>query len=196
MRVVGPVTVAVTPPSSVWTRALSATVLIMGGSTMAHSLAGGHVPGLAGLLILGVVVFGASVVVLGRHARRDLALPVALVLVGASQAALHGAFGLLGSMPPGHAGHAAHASGVADQAASAMTYEWSWQMLGAHLASSIITVAVWWLCDRAVRSVLVVLAMLGVVTPRRSSLAGPQVPAVLSLVHLVAAPRRGPPVAA
>ncbi len=78
-------------------------------------------------------------------------MPARLLLVGiaVAQAALHTSLTTLG-----HAEHAAHSGGVAAA--------WTWQMLAAHTAVTVLTAAVWWLCHRAAA---VVIAALTLVTP-------------------------------
>src|SRR5690349_16691210 len=82
-------------------RALAATVLVMSGAVVAHTWAGGHLPGLPALLVLSGVVLGAAALVLRGVVGLRLVLPV----VAVAQTGLHGMFGLLGA-PDAHAGHA------------------------------------------------------------------------------------------
>ena len=164
-------------PHAGW-RALAATVLIMAGSLGAHTWAGGHLPDGAGLVALSAVVFAASTLAMRGT------VPARLLLVGiaVAQAALHTSLTTLG-----HAEHAAHSGGVAAA--------WTWQMLAAHTAVTVLTAAVWWLCHRAAA---VVIAALTLVTPYAGGRRDPRARArdtapAIRLVHLSAAPRRGPP---
>ncbi len=118
-------------PHAGW-RALAATVLIMAGSLGAHTWAGGHLPDGAGLVGLSAVVFAASMVAM----RGTVSARLLLVVVALAQPALHTSFTTLG-----HAEHAAHSGDVAAA--------WTWQMLAAHTAVTLLTAAVWWLCSRA-----------------------------------------------
>ena len=168
-------------------RALAATVLVMAGAVLAHTWAGGHLPGLPALLLLAGVVLGAGVVAL----RGWVPLPLLLPLVAVAQTGLHGAFGLLGT-PAEHAGHAMTAGDPAQWPA-----QWSWQMLAAHAVGTLLTALAWWLCDRAVLAVLVRRALgPAYVVGRRTPRPARRTSVRTSLVPLVVAPRRGPPVAA
>lgn len=167
-----------------WARALAATVLVMSGATAAHTWAGGHLPGLPALLALAGVVLGGGLLFLSGLLGWRLLLPA----VAIAQTGLHGAFGVLGSS----AEHAAHA--VSIQGATAQS---SWQMLAAHATGTALTALVWWLCDRTVLAVLVALRLRpAYAASPRPLLASPERPVRVALVHLLAAPHRGPPVAA
>lgn len=168
-------------------RALAATILVMTGATAAHTWAGGHLPGLPALLALSGVLLGAGLLVLRGLVPSALLLPVVLV----AQTGLHGMFGLLAT-PAGHAaGHGAQVAAGADPAL------WSWSMLAAHAASTLLTAAAWWLCRRSVHTLVTVLALRPAYAGgRRDPLPARRAAApVRSLVHLLATPRRGPPVA-
>lgn len=169
-------------------RALAATVLIMVGATAAHSWAGGHLPGFPALVGLAGVVLGAGLLVLRGALGWQVLLPVVLV----AQTGLHGMFGLLGVSS---AEHASHASGAAMTGADPS--QWSWQMLVAHTISTLLTAAVWWLCQRAAYAVVAALdTWSAYLTGRRDRRLPGRTRAVPSaLVHLVGVPRRGPPAA-
>ena len=164
-------------------RAVAATALVMAGALLAHTWAGGHVPGLPALLLLAGVVLGAGVLVLRGAVRLSVLLPV----VALAQTGLHGMFGLLGD-PGDHMGHTMTGPDPA---------QWSWQMLAAHAVGTLLTALAWWLCDRAVLAVVTLLAL---ATPyaggRRDPRPSRRTVVRPSLVPLVVAPRRGPPVAA
>lgn len=166
-------------------RALAATVMVMSGAVVAHTWAGGHLPGLPALLALAGVVLGAGALVL----RGLVGVKVLLPVVAVAQTGLHGAFGLLA--PAQHTGHAPLSASAGDPA------QWSWQMLAAHAAGTVLTALAWWVCDRAV---IAVVTLRAVVTAhpggRRAPRSTGRTPVRPSLVHLVVAPRRGPPVAA
>ena len=163
-------------------RALAATVLVMTGALGAHTWAGGHLPSLPALLALGGVVLGGSLLALhGTVGPRLL-----LVAVAVAQTGLHGMFGLLAT-PSEHAMHTA--------ASGAEPVMWSWQMLAAHLVGTALTALVWWLCDRGVHAVLVALRLRPAYAARRRPLLdGTDARVRPSLVTLLVAPRRGPPV--
>lgn len=176
-------------PYAVW-RALAATVLVMVGAVSAHSWAGGGLPGLPGLLILAGVLFAGGLLSLKGELRPVVVAPV----VAVAQTGLHVSFGLLGTAPGGHAGHPAHVPPVGDGSDPVW---WSWQMVLAHLVSTMLTVAVWALCQRAA-SVLVsvvgehVHVAFRLPRARPTEASGP----VAASDWLVGAPRRGPPAAA
>ncbi len=160
-------------------RALAATVLVMSGATAAHTWAGGHVPAWPGLLLLGAVVLGSSRLVLGGRLSRRLLLPG----VVAAQACLHTTFVSLSD----HASHPA-AGGPSP---------WSGRMLLAHAAVAVLTLLVWRLCERAAVAVVRLLRLpTAYVVGRlgRPVATRPRLPAAAAAV-LLAAPRRGPPVA-
>ncbi len=97
-------------------------------------------------------------------------------------------FGLLGAPSAGHPGHAV---------TGADPTLWSWQMVVAHVVSTLLAVAVWWLCQRAAYAVVVALdTWLAYVSGRRDRRLTGRTRAVRpALVHLVGVPRRGPPAA-
>lgn len=164
-------------PHAGW-RALAATVLIMAGSLGAHTWAGGHLPDGAGLVGLSAVVFAASMVAM----RGTVSARLLLVVVALAQPALHTSFTTLG-----HAEHAAHSGDVAAA--------WTWQMLAAHTAVTLLTAAVWWLCSRAATVVIGALTLFTPYVGGRRDLrsAARDTARAIQLVHLSAAPRRGPP---
>ena len=168
-------------PYAGW-RALAATVLVMAGAVGAHTWAGGHLPDGSVVIALGAVVLGGSLLVL----RGTVSAAVLLPAVAAAQAGLHTSFAVSAT---DHAGHLDHAEASAT---------WSWQMLLAHAAVTALTAVVWHLCARAAVVVVTVLrvapAVLGGDPPPLPATRAPHVLTHLAL--LVAAPRRGPPVAA
>ena len=180
------VTVQLARAPHVLARALAATVLVMVGATAAHTWAGGHLPGVPALLALTGVVLGASALVLRGSVGWPILLPVVLV----AQTGLHGMFGLLGAPSTEHAGHLMNGPMT-----STDPTQWSWQMLVAHAVSTLLTVAVWWLCQRAAYVVVAALGTwLAYVAGRRDRRLTGRTRAVRpALVHLVGVPRRGPP---
>ena len=172
-------------PYAGW-RALAATVMVMSGAVVAHTWAGGHVPAWPGLALLGAVVLGSSRLVLGGLVPRHLLLPA----VVAAQACLHTSFVTL-SAPSGHDTHAVQA--VADSPSP-----WSGRMVMAHAAVTLLTLAVWWLCERAADAVVRLLALpRSYVAVRAGRRPAPTTGhSVASAAVLLSAPRRGPPVVA
>jgi hypothetical protein len=163
-------------------RAAGATVLIMGGTTLAHTWAGGALPAVPALMALAAAVYGIGLLVLRSTVRLSLVLPVMLV----AQTCLHGMFGLLGTA---HAGHA-------HLGEPAVVAQWGWQMLVAHAVGTILAALVWWLCQRAADLVVDLLRWNTAYLRGRRDV-GPTVPRkpfAVGLVCLVGAPRRGPPV--
>lgn len=163
-------------PYAAW-RALAATVLVMTGAVSAHTWAGGDLPTLPGILVMSAAVFTAGFLVLGRSTRLAAVLP----LVAAAQFGLHESFGLVG-------GHAAHQ-------ASTTSAGWTWQMVTAHLGVTLLTVVLWWACQRALVTVVSLRARpasyaVALRQPRSS-----RVRVLASRdAYLMVSPRRGPPV--
>jgi hypothetical protein len=174
------------PAPHVAARTSAATALVMAGATLAHTWAGGHLPEVPALLVLAGVVHGAGFLVLRWRVPVVLLVPFVLV----AQTGLHGMFGLLGPMDA-HAGHAQIA------AASLGGASFTWQMAVAHLVSTLLTVLVWALAQRAATVVLRALGWWLEYGAVRRDVAR-CLPAALgrtsSLDCLVWAPRRGPPV--
>lgn len=170
-------------PYAGW-RALAATVLVMSGALGAHTWAGGHVPDGSVPVALGALVLGASLLVLRGTARARHLLP----LLGLAQLGLHASFSTTLVSGAEHAGHAAHG-----EAAST----WTWQMLLAHTAVTLLTALVWHLCSRAGHVVLTLVQYAAAqVRPTARRIAATPVPPVRPLgVLLDVSPRRGPPVA-
>ena len=165
-------------PYAGW-RALAATVVVMAGAVGAHSWAGGHVPPVPGLVLLGTVVLGASWLVVRGAVTWKLLLPA----VAVGHAGVHTSLVAVS----GHAGHGGDLTG---------TTPWSARMLLAHAFVAALTAVVWRVCERAALTVLRVLDLRLPRAPWRAGwrpvlpddLGGP----VPGLLH--AAPRRGPPV--
>lgn len=160
-------------------RAVAATIVVVTGSLAAHTWAGGTVPTGPGLALVAAVVLAGGLLVFLREVPLWALLPV----VGVAQLGLHESFGLV-------ADHTHHATALAgpDQG-------WTWQMVAAHLFVTLLTAVLWWAGRRAasyavswcVRPALAVVAEL-----RRRR---PEVLVRVGLVHLLVAPRRGPPLA-
>ena len=109
----------------------------MAGATLAHTWAGGALPGLPALLALAGVVYAAGTLVLRWRVPVVLLTPFVLV----AQGGLHGMFGLLGT-GDAHAGHAG-------MAMTSAVEPFTWRMVLAHLLSTLLAVLVWWLSQRA-----------------------------------------------
>lgn len=159
-------------------RAAAATVLAVAGAAAAHTWAGGSVPTGPGLALVAAVVLAGSVLAF----RRDVPTRAMLPLVAASQLGVHESFGLV-------AGHD-HTTA----AATAAPDGWTWQMLAAHTFVTLLTAVLWWAGRRAASYAVTLRARAAL--PVAPHLPGPgDAPAVPSLVHLLVAPRRGPPLA-
>ena len=116
-------------------RALAATVVVVTGALSAHTWAGGTVPTVPGLALVAAVVLGGGLLVFTREVPAWTLLPV----VAGAQLGLHESFGLVAD----HAHHAtAHAAGSPDPG-------WTWQMVAAHLAVTLLTAVLWWAGRRA-----------------------------------------------
>jgi hypothetical protein len=157
---------------------VAATVLVMAGATCAHTWAGGHLPSGPGLLALGGLVLAASHLVLRGSVRPVVLLPA----VALAQAGLHTAFAA------GAGEHAAHAAATGQGI-------WTWQMLAAHTAVTLLTALVWQVCARAAHQVVTVLALaLTYAGGRRDrGLALSDLGVLLARLDLATAPGRGPP---
>jgi hypothetical protein len=172
------------PAPHVAARTAAATVLVMAGATLAHTWAGGALPGTPQLLALAGVVYGAGTLVLRWRVPALLLAPIVLL----AQSGLHVMFGSLATADS-HAGHAGMAT---TSAAQPLT----WRMVLAHLLSTLLAVLVWWLSQRAatllVRALEVWTAYAG---GRRDAIL--RLPAAgnrpAAMFCLVGAPRRGPP---
>jgi len=166
-------------------RTAAATVLVMAGATLAHTWAGGALPGTPQLLALAGLVHVAGTLVLRWRVPVVLLAPFVLV----AQAGLHGMFGLLAAGDP----HAGHAGMEMTSAGEPLTG----RMLLAHLLSTLLAVLVWWLSQRAATVLVRVLDWWSAYAGGRRD-ATLRVPVAKerpeALVCLVGAPRRGPPV--
>ena len=158
-------------------RALAATVVVVTGAVSAHTWAGGTVPTGPGLALVSAVVLAGGLLLFTRSVPQWALLPV----VGAAQLGLHESFGLV----PDHSHHAMAAPDPG----------WTWQMVAAHLFVTLLTALLWWAGRRAASYVVLLGSR---ATPPATC--GPRsrpadVCARSLLVHLLAAPRRGPPLA-
>jgi hypothetical protein len=180
----GPTIVQARAPYAV-ARALAATVVSVTGAAAAHTWAGGTVPTGPGLALVSAVVLAGGLLLFTRVVPMWALLPA----VGAAQLGLHESFGLVAA-DPGHHVHQAH---QAHQAMAAPDQGWTWQMVAAHLFVTALTALLWWAGHRAASYVVLLgtRAQAPVVVRRQSRPAG--VPGRSFLVHLLAAPRRGPP---
>lgn len=164
-------------------RTAAATALVMAEATLAHTWAGGALPGTPQLLALTGLMYGAATLVLRWRVPMLQLAP--FVLLG--QAGLHVLFG---SLPDPHAVHAG-------MAAASATQPLTGRMVLAHALGTLLAVLVWWLCQRAAT---VLVRALDVWSPylRGRRDAALRVPSnakrPATLVCLVGAPRRGPPV--
>jgi hypothetical protein len=172
------------PAPHVAARTAAATALAMAGATLAHTWAGGALPGTPQLLALTGLMYGASTLVLRWRVSMVLLAPFVLV----AQAGLHVMFGSLAVDP--HAGHAG-------MAATSTTQPLTGRMVLAHLLGTLLAVLVWWLAHRAATVVLRAVQLWSAYVGGRRD-AALRLPAVgnwpAALVCLVGAPRRGPPV--
>ena len=166
-------------PYAVW-RAIAATMLVLPGAAWAHLMAGGELPHAPTLVGLAAVVFAAGLLVL----RGSVSWRVLLPAVAAAQVGLHESFGAMSS--GGHAGHG-HMAGA--------DATWSWQMVAAHTAVTLLTALVWRICHRAAAVIVTVLDSRATPVIARSDLrwSDRDTAAATAPVFLVSAPRRGPP---
>lgn len=161
-------------------RALAATVVVVTGAAAAHTWAGGTVPTGPGLAMVAAVVLASGLMFFTHRVPAWALLPI----VAAAQLGLHESFGLVADHShPDHHAMAGTAAG------------WTWQMVAAHLFVTLLTAALWWAGRRAAsyavsfteRTAPPVVAELR----RRPT----EAPVHARLVHLLVAPRRGPPLA-
>lgn len=176
----GPQVVQARAPHA-FARALAATVVSVTGAAAAHTWAGGTVPTGPGLVLVSAVVLAGGLLLFTRAVPLWALLPA----VGAAQLGLHESFGLVAD----HTHHAGHAMAAPDPG-------WTWQMVAAHLFVTLLTALLWWAGRRAGSYVILLgagtsLPVAAAMRPRPA-----EVRAHVSLAHLLAAPRRGPPRAA
>ncbi len=160
---------------------------------IAHTAAGGELPGPGWLLLVALTAYGASALVLGRKTPIRVALPA---LVGA-QVLLHA---WLVALTPEHAGHAgptghtAHVGHPGGLAQGDGLLGLTWPMLAAHVAAGALAALAWALRRRAVEVLLAwAEGPRGVVLPRRPA-APARTATAPRIPFLLAAPTRGPPV--
>ena len=171
-------------------RSLLATLEITAAASLAHVLAGGHLPGAGFLFAFAAVVFGCCLATIGRFLRLGLVVPVVLI----AQIGLHAA---LDTAPAVH--HGAHHQVVAPDGllgSVGLTPVMFW----AHLITALITAILLLGQERVVAAVAGIwrsagLAPLDLPTPRRLRATASQVP-LPRAVLLRLSPRRGPPVRA
>ena len=178
-------TVESAPAPYVAARTAAATVLVMAGATLAHTWAGGALPGTPQLLALTGLVYAAGTLVLRWRVPVLLLAPFVLL----AQVGLHGMFGLLAAGDL----HAGHSGMEMTSAVEPLTG----RMVLAHLLSTLLAVLVWWLSQRAAAVVVHALHLWPAYAGGRRD-ATLHLPGVgeraAALVCLVGAPRRGPPV--
>ena len=164
-------------------RACAATAVVVAGACSAHTWAGGTVPTGPGLALLAAVVLAAGLLLFTRDVPAWALLPA----VGAAQLGLHESFGLVAQH-----GHTAHA--MAHSAVSVPDPGRTWQMVSAHAFVTLLTAVLWW-AGRRVASYVVVLRRRRPALPVPARVPARHAPGTVhsSLVHLVVAPRRGPP---
>jgi hypothetical protein len=156
-------------------RALAATVVVVTGAVAAHTWAGGTVPTAPGLALVSAVVLGCGLLLFTREVPVRALLPV----VAAAQLGLHESFGLV-------AGHAHHAPAGPEPG-------WTRQMVAAHLFVTLLTAVLWWAGRRAASYVVSFASRPAVPVAGRAPRRHVDVRTIDSLLHLLAAPRRGPP---
>ncbi|RYY88108.1 MAG: hypothetical protein EOO24_34340 [Comamonadaceae bacterium] len=160
-----------------------ATLEITAAASLAHVLAGGHLPAAGFLLAFAAIVFGCCLATIGRVLRVGVVVPFVL----AAQIGLHAA---LDTAPAAHHGsmHAAAPDGPLGLTPV---------MLWAHLITALVTAILLLLQERVVAAVVSTWRPLplGVPAPPRLArlLATARLAVVVPVDLLRAAPRRGPP---
>ncbi|WP_345269088.1 hypothetical protein [Nocardioides nanhaiensis] len=174
-------------PGAWWrsARCTAETLLVV---VLAHSLAGGSLPGAGWLAAVAVLMTVCGVAVLRGRVRLAVALP----LLVAAQLLLHAWMHTLAAGE--HAAHAAHATHAAGSGAVAGL---DLPMLLAHLAGAVVTAVAWDLRARVVR-VVVEVADAALLPPPAVPSAPPAARRVVVRLQqrpLLVSPLRGPPVA-
>lgn len=168
-----------------WWRSARCTAETLVVVVLAHTLAGGSLPGAGWLAAVAVLMTVCGVAVLRGRVRLLVALP----LLVAAQLLLHAWMHTLAAGE--HTVHAAHAAGAGAVAGLDLP------MLLAHLAGAVVTALVWDLRARAVR-VVVEVADAAVIPPPAVPSAPPAARRVVVRPQhrpLLVSPLRGPPVA-
>lgn len=165
-------------------RSLVATLEITAAASLAHVLAGGHLPGAGFLLAFAAVVFGCCLATIGRFLRIGVVVPFVL----AAQVGLHTA---LEAAPATHHGalHAAAPDGL-----GGLTPVMFW----AHLSTAVVTAILLLLQERVVAAVVGCWRLVDLVpldlTVLRPARASERRAALTRAALLRVSPRRGPPV--
>lgn len=170
-------TIRVLPRGGVGLRSALATLEIMTLLVVAHTWAGGALPGIVWLGVTAGLVFAAGTVVLRGRVPLRVVTP-ALIL---AQLLLHGWLVALAPAPTGGHGHGPDLG-------------FTWPMLLAHVAGGLVAAVVWELRGRAVEVALAWSepGLVPVPALRRAAVArGPVLPLRRPLVVV---PLRGPPV--
>lgn len=171
-------------------RSLLATLEITAAAALAHVLAGGALPAAGFLFAFAAVVFGCSVVTIGRFLQVEVVVPFVL----AAQIGLHA---LLDTAPAAH--HASmHHVLAADTVLGVPGL--SPVMFWAHLITALASAIVLLLQERVIAAVAASWRAVRVAVPapqRIARLRATSLPCVVRRAALLrVAPRRGPPVAA
>ena len=172
-------------------RSTWAAVEVWSLTTVAHTVAGGALPSVPWLAGVAVLVMAASALVL----RASLSTWVVLPALAASQVGLHLALTWMppASTPPASMAHV-HEMGVHTSTIGPAPAGLTWQMLAAHVASALLTAAVWALRRRAVETLGCLARRVRWCIP--PTLVLPAHPARLRVAQrlwLLGSPRRGPP---
>lgn len=172
-------------------RSTWAAVEVWSLTTVAHTVAGGALPSVPWLAGVAVLVVAASALVLCASLSTRVVLPA----LAASQVGLHLALSWMppASAPPASMTHV-HEMGVHTATIGPAAAGLTWQMLAAHVASALLTAAVWGLRRRAVETLECLARRVRWCRP--PTLVLPVHPARLRAAQrlwLLGSPRRGPP---
>jgi len=169
-------------------RAALATGAIMAGTVTAHSWAGGELPSVGWIALIGAFVFAATRAVFRGRVRA----PVMVLGLGVAQLGVHALLTAMAVQPTQHlAGHHQHVASGSGLDVLAI----GWQMATAHVLSAGLTVLVWSAMAGALQEILELPDQPSLAVGNRGARLVGDVDQVVRTVAgwRSGAPRRGPP---
>ena len=170
-------------------RAALATGAIMAGTVTAHIWAGGELPSVGWIALIGALVFAATRGVF----RGRVSAPVMVLGLGVAQLGVHALLTAMTVQPAQHlAGHHQH---IASGSTGLDMLSIGWQMATAHTLSAVLTVLVWSAMTGALQEILELPDQPSLaVGDRRARLLSDEEHVVRAVTGWRSgAPRRGPP---